>query len=321
MQVIIFIDSGADPEVCQWPDAGSTPRHLPYPHQKRSLALKPDLWKDDNTALLQTSSKQWKKSSPLAQSASRVHIRYGRFLRPELMHQDPFYTLNELFSVLVTAEAQVLDAIERVFMRDSWSASQDADLQDSAQSRQMTQAQDNLVHIRRTLEARISNLANVLSFVDRHQRTADLQPSWPHCVDTRHQRDCDIAAKSLQLDLEHLHRRAQTLYSRCESAMMLAMNRASIAEARRSLRQGQTLSRFTGLAFVFVPLTTTASVFGMNFQEFGTGKLNIWLFFAVSAPLGFLCFMFLYDGWIKCWKAARAASVALAEKGIVYLKT
>ncbi|KAK5119444.1 hypothetical protein LTR85_007544 [Meristemomyces frigidus] len=236
------------------------------------------------------------------------------------MYQDPFYTLNELFSIYATAEAQVLDMIERIFERDSWLASQDADLQESAQSRQMTQAQDNLVHTRRTLEARISNLANVLSYIDRHQRNGDLHASWPHCADTRQQRDCDAAAKSLQLDIEHLHRRALALYSRCESAMTLAMNRASIAEARRSLQQGQTLSSFTALAFVFIPLTTTASVFGMNFQEMGTGKLNIWLFFAVSAPLGFLCFMYLYGGWSRCWKASKNTYMALAERVVVYIK-
>ncbi|KAF7506835.1 hypothetical protein GJ744_011181 [Endocarpon pusillum] len=303
--VIIFMDAGADPGICEWPEARSTPRHLPFPHQKRSLALKPDLWKDEKEEASSACTSQWRTPSPLTQSASRLHIRYGRFLRPEMMCQDPFYTLNELFSILSVAEAQVLDVIERGFSRDSWQASQDDDLEDSTHSRHATQAQDNLVHARRMLEARISNLSSVLGFIERHQRSSDLHSSWPYCADARQQRECDAAAKALRLDFEHLQRCALTLSSRCESAMTLAMNRASIAEARRSLQQGQTISNFTALAFVFIPITATASIFGMNFQELGTGKLNIWLFFAGSAPLSFLCFMFLYGGWDKCWYAAR----------------
>lgn len=315
------MDAGADPGTCEWPEGGSTPRHLPFPHQKRSLALKPDLWTDEKEEASSIYTVQRRTPSPLAQSASRLHRRYGRFLRPEMMCQDPFYTLNELFSILSSAEAQVLDVIEHGFARDSWQASQDEDSKDSTHSRQATHAQDNLVHARRMLEARISNLSSVLGFIERHQRSSELHSPWPHCADVRQQRECDAAAKALQLDFEHLQRRALVLYSRCESAMTLAMNRASIAEARRSLQQGQTLSNFTALAFVFIPLTATATIFGMNFQELGTGKLNIWLFFAVSAPLSFLCFMFLYGGWDKCWHAVRKVYVDNTSKATSLPKT
>ena len=168
------------------------------------------------------------------------HILHRHFLRPEIMHQDPFYALSELFSVLSYAESQILDMIEGGLARDSWQAIQDDDLQENVRSREATHhAQNNLVHARQMLETRISNISSVLEFTERHQRLSPAKsyPSWPHCTDMRQQRESDAATKALQLDFAHLHRRATTLYSRCESAMTLAMDRAGRAEARRSIHQ------------------------------------------------------------------------------------
>jgi Mg2+ and Co2+ transporter CorA len=247
-----------------------------------------------------------------SQSVSRLHLRYGRFLRPEIMHQDPFYTLSELFSVLSYAESQVLDVIEASLARDSWQAIQGDDMEQGARSEQATEAQSNLVYARELLQARISNLTAVLEFIEGHLRRSDAHSYWPHPADQRQKRESDAVARALQLDFEHLNRRAGTLYSRCESAMMLAMNRASIAEAKRSLHQSHIVSRFTVLAFFFIPATATAGMFGMNFRELGTGTHSIWLFFAVVVPLFFITYMFLYDGWQRLWATLKR----LYESGV-----
>lgn len=294
-------------------------RHLPFPHQKRSLALKPDLWKDEATNITPEKSSKapvtstatpapweaWEGPSHRAQSASRVHLRYGGFLRPDIMHQDPFYALSELFSLLSCAESQVLDVIENGLTRDSLLVIQEDDLKESVRSRQATQAQNDLVHARQMLNTRMSSLSSVRNFFEQHHISSDSYYSWPQCTEARHQRESHALTKALQLDFDHLYHRASTLHSRCESTMTLAMNRASIAEARRSIRQGDILGRFTALAFVFVPATTVASIFGTNFVELGTGTLGIWLYFAVTVPLSCLTFMFLYDGWRKLWRLAK----------------
>ena len=243
---------------------------------------------------------------------SRLHLRYGRFLRPEIMRQDPFYTLSELFSILSCSEAQILDVLESDLARDSWLAIQEDSIkvsgwatapQGSGQPKPTAHAaQDNLVHIRQMLEARIANLSSVADFVNRHQRGAELgYSSWPHATDPQLLRESHAVAKALELDFAHLHARACALRDRCESSMTLAMNRASIGEARRSIQLGQILSRFTVLAFVFVPVSATASIFGMNFRELGTGDLSISIYFAIAVPVFWLSFMFLFDGWRRSW--------------------
>ena len=229
------------------------------------------------------------------------------------MYQDPFYTLSELFSILSCSEAQILDVLESDLARDSWLAIQEDDIKVSGwttlgrggQQTAAHAAQDNLVHIRHMLEARTANLSGVVDFVNRHQHGAELgYSSWPHAADAQQLRESHTTAKALELDFAHLLARARALSDRCESSMTLAMNRASIGEARRSIQQGQILSRFTVLAFVFVPATATASIFGMNFRELGTGNLTIGIYFAVAAPIFWLSFMFLFDGWRRSWTAA-----------------
>lgn len=226
------------------------------------------------------------------------------------MHQDPFYALSELLSLLSYAEAQILDVIEVGLARDSWQAVQEDVMEEDFYRRESAQAQNNLVHARQMLEMRITNLSNVLDFVEQHQAYVC---AWPHPSDSRLRRESEGTARALKLDFSHLHRRAITLSSRCESAMNLAMNRASIAEAQRSIQQSHVLSRFTALAFVFVPATATAGFFGMNFEELGTGPLSIWYFFAISVPLFFISFMFLHDGWRKSWMLIRRACRSGAE--------
>jgi len=72
------------------------------------------------------------------------------------------------------------------------------------------------------------------------------------------------------------------------------MNRASLEESRRAIEQAEKVKRLTLLAFFFVPLSFTASIFGMNFKEFGQGHLSIYIFgivvgpvFGLSAVVGF----------------------------------
>lgn len=57
----------------------------------------------------------------------------------------------------------------------------------------------------------------------------------------------------------------------CERAMAMAVNIASIAEARRGIQQGKDVFKVTLLAAVYVPLSFATSLFGMNFKEFGQG--------------------------------------------------
>lgn len=71
------------------------------------------------------------------------------------------------------------------------------------------------------------------------------------------------------------------------------MNIASVAESKKVLEQAKGVENLTRLAFAFVPLSITASFFGMNFKQLGQGDLPLWIWFAVSVPIFALSVVFM----------------------------
>jgi len=72
------------------------------------------------------------------------------------------------------------------------------------------------------------------------------------------------AARSLLTDYQHLLSRTERLSSQCQAQLALLMNRAMIVESNKAIGQAQEATKLTRLAFVFVPLSFTASICGMN---------------------------------------------------------
>ena len=95
----------------------------------------------------------------------------------------------------------------------------------------------------------------------------------------------ETAIQAALLDYEHLLARVTSLSEQCLGGIEMIMNRAMLKEARKSIDQAETVTKLTYLAFFFLLLSLTASLFGMNFKQFGTGSLNIWVMFVVLVPI------------------------------------
>ena len=65
---------------------------------------------------------------------------------------------------------------------------------------------------------------------------------------------------------------------------------AQLKEARKSTETALSVANLTKLAFLFIPLSFVASVFGMNIQQFNDGNVNLSTFFATAAIMSFLTF-------------------------------
>ncbi|KAF2001184.1 hypothetical protein P154DRAFT_575256 [Amniculicola lignicola CBS 123094] len=50
----------------------------------------------------------------------------------------------------------------------------------------------------------------------------------------------------------------------------------SLQESRKSIQLADSVRNLTQLAFIFIPLTFGASIFGSNIQEFGSGSVTAW---------------------------------------------
>lgn len=76
-----------------------------------------------------------------------------------------------------------------------------------------------------------------------------------------------------------------------------------LLESRKGIEQADTVKRLTALAFVFIPVSTATSFFGMNFQELSPSP-RLWVFWTATAAL--LAFALVGANWNRvCALAAR----------------
>jgi Mg2+ and Co2+ transporter CorA len=195
------------------------------------------------------------------------------------MQNDPFYALHELFSFSASSELQYLNLIdEKLGPEMGW-----------AILAEETPSLSNLLYNREMLQTHIRQLKENIEIIKCRGSN-----HWPHAlIDSDMSRKADDAANLLLRDFEFLLAKAENLSKRCDAGMTVVMNNANLAESKRAMAQASRVSKLTLLAFFYVPLSFTASFFGMNFSQFGTSStLGIWLWFALSAPVLVLSFIF-----------------------------
>ncbi|KAJ5634365.1 hypothetical protein N7528_002207 [Penicillium herquei] len=100
-----------------------------------------------------------------------------------------------------------------------------------------------------------------------------------------------FSATGILQDYEDLLERCLVLLSRVNSAKNSEMNRAMILESRRAIEQSERMKKLTFLATYFIPLSFTASLFGMNFKIFGQGDLAVWWYMVFAVPFMLLTHM------------------------------
>jgi hypothetical protein len=85
--------------------------------------------------------------------------------------------------------------------------------------------------------------------------------------------------------IERAQKDLRDYLSRHVAARSLEESRAAVVESKKSIELADSVKKLTQLAFVFVPLNFVTSLFGMNFVEFGTGVLHIWVAAVVAIVL------------------------------------
>src|SRR5690606_21321980 len=79
----------------------------------------------------------------------------------------------------------------------------------------------------------------------------------------------------------------------------------NLKEARKSIQLADNVKIVTQLAFVFLPLTFSSAIFGMNVKELGSGSNSLWVFVLVSLAVGLVTL--LVWSVLRCQKRLRAA--------------
>jgi hypothetical protein len=113
-------------------------------------------------------------------------------------------------------------------------------------------------------------------------------------------------------DYDQLRVRCIDLSRMCTRGINLAMNKATIEESRKAIEQSRRLKRLTLLATLFIPLSFSSSLLGMNIDLLGQNAVKFWWFFVLCFPITLIAYSFyLWDlhcikrCWVRFWKGCR----------------
>ena len=226
------------------------------------------------------------------QNACLLPFQYGEFLRKETMLHDALYTLSDVFRLSAASEGQFLN-LAHDLIEHEMEVSRDKGLNQASIL--------NLRYLRKILDHHITSLTEtVLLLADRDQL------EWPTAAPgSVHRTEADRMASVLLRDFTHLRQRAERFSRSCQEGIQSLANDAAFQESTKAVANAARVERLTLLATVFVPLSFTCSLFGMNFAVFGQGDVSIWIFFPVAAGIVAVAFFSWYvavpSWWPSIW--------------------
>lgn len=193
---------------------------------------------------------------------------------------DPFYAIIDLFRFCAFSEVQFINIMEAKIKEDT----------DHGSLKKENPTLSNLLYYRDIIQKHLTHLQETVKVIKHPGGHL-----WPHVgEDHPHQfNKATRARENLLRDYDHLVERAETLLERCSKGMDIIMSNAMLAESRRNIVQAQAVAKLTLVAFFFIPLSFTSSLFSMDVAGFVQGIGQIWLWIAVSAPVCLISLLFL----------------------------
>lgn len=129
-----------------------------------------------------------------------------------------------------------------------------------------------------------------------------------------------FTADGLLADYHELYLRCIDLLTMCSHGITLAMGKSSIEESRKAIEQSQRLKKLTILATLFIPLSFSTSVFGMNIDLLGQSTVRFWWFLVLCVPITLFAYAFyvwdfnILHGWLTgVWKGFRNIRVNIMD--------
>ncbi|OBS20185.1 hypothetical protein FPOA_11907 [Fusarium poae] len=281
--LLAWLDAGTEfpPQTFNpWATYSQGPQYLPVIRHKPMVALKCHLFTNDGP---DSNIRQ-------VQSLASLPFGYGRWLRPSLMAKDPFYTIIEILDFAASSQIQFLNLIDAKLCAYT-----------SGPTSKEYESLGHLKYIKAILNSHLQKTKRVLDSIKNSQLSA-----WPRDSSNTHQRTAN-AAHNVEQDFQHILDRTVSLHTRVSEAISVLMSSMSISESQRAIIQAQRVGKLTFLAFIFVPLSFTTSLFGMNVTQIENGKLGIWVWFVVSVPIVAVVFALYFVDVSKYWDKLRGA--------------
>jgi Mg2+ and Co2+ transporter CorA len=109
---------------------------------------------------------------------------------------------------------------------------------------------------------------------------------------TKHELECRRGSsfvpkaqwEDIMADIDGVYERVHALQTRVDKIMNVATAITSIEQSKKAMKEARDVTRITYLAFVFVPMSFTASFLSMS-GDFPSKARVYWVFFVIAIPL------------------------------------
>ncbi len=215
------------------------------------------------------------------QNSCLLPHQYGRFLNEKVMYCDTLYALGDIFRLSAASERQFLNLLRELLDRE-------VELTRRAPLTNVSML--NLRYFRKVLEAHITRLTDTVLLLGSRDKL-----DWPRATPGSPEwEEAERFASMLLQDFSQLHRDAERLSVSFGDSIQSLANNAAFQESVKAVDNARRVERLTLLATVFLPLTLTCSIFGMNFSLFGQGDLSIWVYFPTAVVVVGASFLLWY---------------------------
>jgi len=265
---------------------------LPVVQHHPKMTLRQTISERSQTTTNSHSATTYHNRTPVLQSIDLLSYDFESFLNHQVTRRDPLYALSNVFQHAIASHAQVLNLLDTKLGAEMGLLAKEPG----------NDPFENVLFLKRVLDRNINHLKEGLQAL----RSTTLQCAF-HDEEVMH--ESEITRAALIDDYEGVLEKAHDIRTRCTEGMGITMNRAVIDESRKAIEQAASLKRLTILASLFVPLSFATSLFGMNFREFGQGRVPIWIFPAVALPILLLTYLIYFvniiAGCVICWRLVR----------------
>ena len=213
----------------------------------------------------------------MPQTVTMLPRHYGTSLSPQEMSNDPMYLLTEYFQFLAASEAAFLEMVSSVLGESVIKTTQQT-------AAKQSDIRATIADLQRSLERHSTRVMSILNFL-QYSDNLDLPRSTSETASAAFKLTCR--------DFEQLLQGMQTQTKKCSQELQIFMSEISVGEARRGVDQSRRAHKFTVLAALYVPISFSCSLFGMNFLQFSDFTTGFRTWWAVTLPLFVTSLLFL----------------------------
>jgi hypothetical protein len=278
--VIVWLDSGGDlcdSPIGPWLKSAEAKFHTYFRHIYQHEENIATLAAVDGTGSTVGQRDNQDHSGPF-QSIRMLPLSYGSSLDPSIASVDPFYALREVFSFAAASHIEFLNTIASIL------DSSITELPDP-EADTTTSFQETLVHCQRILEWHVHKVSEMADMIKNRDFLG-----WP----TSHHEAAVKSALFLERDFDYVLQHSRALWEKCQRELTAITNHANFTEARRGIEQGNRVFRITLLASIYVPLSFSCAMFGMNLFQFDRYWHGYVVWALTTCPV-FLCTVLIMD--------------------------